>query len=509
MAHLKPASDTEALLQSMLQKLKLHTSEDEKLKENSEDLDAACLSGEVQECRNHVRLRTKPGVVSPASRRHGGLWASSTHSTEHRDDEEEMPRWDRKQMIFSYSRQNSEKSEEITESPEENITKTLNSEEPKSYIGRTEENLHLSMKPSSVDQALYKLGHYKMKFPQKSTSDRTNAARTSGGDDHGEVKTQLKNHKRKWSETKTKKWSWKKKDKRTQNEKAMKLSEEKESQPIQPSAHQVSCQSSTLEQSYVMDTSDQDSEDFSNFDLGLGSISLMEELFTEPEWTRFISNSQSETRPTSQQQSDQFTTSNMNTTMCSRNEEISSRLSQSETAKENYNVPELVLDLNQSQLQTTQLNLDQSQSIEVILCQEHHSTEAEPEQNPIPAPQLIPLLDLSFLKSVEVPTSPLKSPLDRRTEEDEDEAELLVCLSRSSSPSVCSSPLDSLSLDSSSSLSTDARRTNDVRRVRFAKTVTVVPPCESPDEDDWTEEPPPRQNLPNWIVALRRKSKNN
>uniref|UniRef100_A0A672SUG3 Uncharacterized LOC107588404 n=1 Tax=Sinocyclocheilus grahami TaxID=75366 RepID=A0A672SUG3_SINGR len=316
----------------------------------------------------------------------------------------------------------------------------------------------------------------------------------------------------------------------------------------------------------------------SQFSCGTTS-NLMEEIFSGTEWAQFLS-----VNSTQMHQSKELP----NTNNQSREEDLQSKWTHDDTTDSTQlSLPESfaqdmasdqqtetsqmsVTDLPTNPLQTdpftnqsqntnlnpneqsngqshfSQLGPNESKATEHSDPQPTSSQVSDPSHN---LPQdgtedFIPLLDLSYAKSIKRSSVTSHGSLSRKREhwtksresfehttqemEDEENGGSFTAAQhpvRIPSPASPLNSLNSISQDSESSETLETavkkRRMEDTRRVRFSEEVIILPPTYLPesdddddddeeeenDDNDWQEEPSPRHSFPKWIVSLKPKSR--
>ncbi|XP_052430338.1 uncharacterized protein zgc:113229 [Carassius gibelio] len=313
---------------------------------------------------------------------------------------------------------------------------------------------------------------------------------------------------------------------------------------------------------------------------------LMEEIFSGTEWAQFLSvNSskmhQSKELPNTNNRSSEEELQSkwthegtpdyqLDSTQLSLSESFAQDMaSDKQTETSQMSVTYLPTNPSQTdpftnQSQNTNLNPNESHNGEQSYGQSHfsqldpneskatYSQVSDPSHN---LPQggtedFIPLIDLSYAKSIKRSSVTSRGSLSRKrehwtksrdsfehtTQEMEEEenggsftaAQLSSNSLRSPSPASSLDSMNSISQDSETSETLETankkRRMEDTRRVRFSEEVIILPPTywpesddddedddeedeeEENDDNDLQEEPSPRHSFPKWIVSLKPKS---
>ncbi|XP_076148405.1 uncharacterized protein LOC143132638 [Alosa pseudoharengus] len=355
MAQLSSVSDSEGLVQSMLQRLRLQEQRSEQASTTSEDKDKILQEVEDEEetfintVNDNLRSpRTKWPGFSPffkGSTKALGLRKGSTGQKENLSFsviEEEFPRWERKQLRFTLvsnqisERKNShcDKTDALLEPPlnHENHTSPAGEAEgdPRPPVMQTQTNaevqrtdstngdeLSAPLAPGSVIQV-----HTVTDSPiwDSITTEDTASSSTDSlsriNQPVGQVVTSKtsnngRKNKRKWAETKTKKLTQRIKDKWRDRRSSVERQDSQNGEKFGKKQHQhnvaeqVSNESSKVKENAVLPLPIRRAEDevtpcpqgydsisLCAFDLGF-STNLMEEIFTGPEWDKFFTMSNS------------------------------------------------------------------------------------------------------------------------------------------------------------------------------------------------------------------------
>ncbi|KAL2077847.1 hypothetical protein ACEWY4_027351 [Coilia grayii] len=325
MAHLSHASDSQALVQSMLQRLRLQEQRSDQASTTSEDISSRILQDVLDDGQN-AAVETLTGAVGDNLRTPRTKWPGfrkastktselSKGNTRHKDslsfsDIEEVPRWERKQLRFAVAVDRiSERKNGLVDEVQGHLQPRLNYENHTSRTvaivdpGVSGEPL-TQLTPGCVTQMMTASDRPR----QDSLTIDDSVSFTDSFGQHGqavdvEVVTEkntdnVRKNKRKWAETKTKRFTQKIKEKWRDRHPSMERRNsrngEKHTTDEQGSQENVVLPSpiGEAESEVTLSAQGYDSLFLATFDLGF-STSLMEEIFTGPEWTKFLAFSSS------------------------------------------------------------------------------------------------------------------------------------------------------------------------------------------------------------------------